>query len=238
MKKFFVLWVMALLVSIPMSAQINETKPSSSFEPTETWPFLYEFFQQGMTRTRSGDVLSEARFNISLQDGSLYFIGKDDILMKPDMAAVYAARLGDDVFINVLGKMYRLLSELDLGCVLEGVAIDEDELGKVSIGYGITSSSASAQNVSLIMDGRFNLVNKSLAQIDGDKTKGAVLPLMKTIYLYINGSLIPASRQAVSDYPGVDKKEAATFFKQEKIKWKDPSSLEKVIIFVNSQISK
>lgn len=211
---------------------------AQEYNPTDTWPFLYLDFQPGMTRAKSGATLTEARFNITVNDGRLVYVGKDDVIMQLDMNEVYTARVGEDVYVNILGKMYKLLSELDCGAVVEGVEVDVDEMNKVEIGYGVSSSSASANNVSVIMDGRFNLINKSLQQAVDEKSQGNVVPIMTTQYIVVNGILIPASRQTISSYPGVDKKEANDFFKKEKIKWKEVSSLEKVLVFVNEQLSK
>lgn len=210
---------------------------AQEYKPTDTWPFVYLDFQPGMTRAKSGATLTEAKFNITVNDGRLMYIGKDDVIMQLDMNEVYTARVGDDVYVNLLGKMYKLLSELDCGAVVEGVDIDVDEMNKVQIGYGVSSSSASANNVTILMDGRFNLVNKSVQQASAEKYKGNVVPIKTTSYIVVNGILIPASRQEISSYPGVDKKAATDFFKKEKIKWKEVSSLEKVLVFVSEQLS-
>lgn len=210
---------------------------SQEYQPRETWPFLYETFQAGATRTLDGTLTTEANFNVAVHDGSLMFIGGDDIIMKADMARVYTARVGEDVFLNVGGKMYKLLSELDCGQVLLGTEIDVDKQNQVKIGYGISSSTASAQNVSILMDGRFDTTNKNLQQTELDKYRGEPLPVKETFYLRLGIQLIPASRQEILNLPGMDKKAANAFFKVEKIKWRETASLEKVLAFVNEQLN-
>lgn len=209
---------------------------SQEYKPRETWPFIYEEFKEGAARMRSGDLVSEAPFNVAVHDGSLMYVDGEGIIMRADMSRVYTAKVGDDIYVNVLGKMYKVLSELDLGNVVSGVEIDQDQQGKVSIGYGISSSTASAQGVSLLMDGRFFQDNRSLQQTSLDKYNGNVLPVKEVLYLMLGDRLIPATRQEILNVPGVDKKAAADFIKKEKIKWKDPASLEKLIIFVSSQL--
>lgn len=206
---------------------------SQSFSPRETWPFLYEEFMSGATRTKDGALVTESRFNITAHDGSLLYIGKDEKIMKADMSRVYTAKLGDDVFLNVSGKMYKLLSETEYGAVLKGVEIDFEEQSKVSIGYGINSSTASAQGLAILMDGRFDTLGKNLQQTENEKNTGEILPLRENYFLFFEGRLIPAKKQEILDMPGIDKKATKAFFKQEKIRWKDTASLEKVLVFLS-----
>ena len=206
-----------------------------SFVPMDSWPFIYEEFVPGATLTIDGSILSEASFNVSVADGSLLYIGDDGIIMKPDMSRVYAARMGEDVFVNVMGKMYRILSELDLGLVLESVSINYDELGKVNIGYGVSSHTASTQNLSIIMDGRFDSDKKSVAELALSKKRGKDLPLDHELYVYVRKHLVHATKSSVMNYQGIDKDEASAFFKAEKIKFKDLQSLEKVVVFLSSK---
>lgn len=205
---------------------------SQEYHPRDTWPFLYEEFQPGTVRTRDGS-LTENRYNIAIHDGTLMFVNDEKIIMRADMTRVFTAKVGTDVYVNIGGRMYQVLSELDCGNVVLGSEIDVDQQNKVSIGYGISSSTASAQGVSLLMDGRFDAVNKSLQQTEMDKYRGEILPMKQVRYLQIGLRLIPATRQEILHLPGIDKKKATAFFKQEKIKWTETASLEKVLVFVN-----
>lgn len=229
MKKLLLAGVLMLVASGSIFAQ--------NYTPLDTWPFLYQDFLPGMTRVLAGGTLTEAKFNITVNDSRLVYISNDDRIMQLDMKYVYSAKVGDDVFVNILGKMYKLISELDCGYVLEETTVDIDKMNQVEIGYGITSSSASANNLTLLLDGRFNLVNGSAQQAISNKYNGSPIPTIVNLYIYADAHLIPASRQGVSSYPGIDRKAARDFFKQEKIKWKDVSSLEKVLVFVHSQLS-
>ena len=87
------------------------------------------------------------------------------------------------------------------------------------------------------MDGRFFQDNRSLQQTSLDKYNGNVLPVKEVLYLMLGDRLIPATRQEILNVPGVDKKAATAFMKQEKIKWKDTASLEKLLVFVSSQLN-
>lgn len=222
--------ILCLLFCVALSCPVF----SQTYRPRETWPFLYEDFMDGAARTRSGALVTESRFNITLQNSALLYIGKDGIIMKADMGRIHTARIGEDVYLNVSGRMYKVLSELDCGAVLLGTEIDVEEQSKVSIGYGISSSTASVQNQAILVDGRFDTIGKNYTQAERDKNSGELLPIKQLYYLYHEGLLTPATKDGVLDLPGVDKKEAKAFFKQEKIKWKDVPSLEKVLIYINN----
>lgn len=223
------LLLLAALVSIPAWTQ--------NYKPRETWPFLYEEFQEGTTRTRTGELVSGAMFNITVKDNKLLYL-KDGTTMLADMGAIYTVGIGDDVYVNVLGQLYKVLSELDKGLVLSQNSLDIDEFNKVQIGYGVSSSTASADGLQVSLDGRFNFVNMSVEQSRHDKDSGPVLPMRETLYLYVNNSLIPASQNNVTTWPGVDRNEARDFIKKEKIKWKQTESLEKLVIFLDAQLNK
>lgn len=207
------------------------------YTPRETWPFIYEEFQEGSTRTLNGDLITEARFNISANGGKLLYVGKDNIIMIPNMSNVYAAKVGKDVYVNIEGRMYLLLSELDCGLVVCGYDVDVDKMAKADIGYG-KSSVASTQRLSLLAIDGGSMTNKSLDSMATNKYEGQELPLKQTYYLYYGKTLTRATRQEVMKIPGIDSKSAKDFFKQEKIRWKDSASLEKVLVFINSQIFK
>lgn len=239
MKKISILSAVLLIFCFMANAQSNGSKDgwAHAYEPRETWPFLYEEFREGTTRTRSGDLVSGAMFNITVTDSKLLYI-KDDTIMLADMGSVYTVGIGDDVYLNVLGQLYKVVSELDKGIVLMRNALNVDEFNKVKIGYGVSSSTGSADGLQVSLDGRFDFVNMSVQQSRHDKDSGPVLPMKETLYLYVGSSLIPATQNTVTTWPGVDRKEARDFIKQEKIKWKQTESLEKVIIFLDSQFNK
>lgn len=231
MKK--VLFAFAALLSlfcVPSFAQGN-------YVPHEGWPLIYENFESGAARTKAGALVTEALLNVSVIDGSLLYVDASGLIIKADMSSVFTAKVSDDVYVNIQGKLYKLLSELDKGYVLSLTVVDEDKLGKADIGYGISSSTASVQNLSVLLDGRSNLINKSVEQSIKNKFDTPELPVKLERYLYVNGRMVPASRNSLINYPGVDKKAALDFIKKEKIKWKDVSSLEKLVIFLDVQFA-
>ena len=226
--KRFIFAFAGLLVAFPLLAQ--------DFKPRATWPFLYENFQPGASRSLDGTLTSDALFNVAVEDGALMYIGKDETIMRADMSRVYTVRIGDDSFVNAMGRLYKVLSEQEDGSVVLGTTLDVDELNKVNIGYGISSSTASAQSMANTLAGRFDIGGTKVAQSEQDKLSGKVLPVKETFYFRIGMQLIPATKSELINTLGLDKKAANAFFKQEKVKWRDPASLEKVLSFVAQQL--
>lgn len=229
MKKTAVLFFFLIASAFGLSAQ--------KFYPRETWPYILENFAEGAVRTSTGALISSGTYNVSVVDGSLHYI-VDSQIMKVDMSKVYTAKVGEDTFVNLYGRMYKVLSELDKGYVLEGVVVDYEELGKVNIGYGISSSSASARNVSTLLEGSTDMVSKKIETASTGKYDGKEIPVDVIPYVYVSGRLIEASKQEVASTPGVDKDALKAFLKENKIKWNKTESLEKVVVFLATQFNK
>lgn len=229
--------IAALFILWSVCAYSQQGTANYHFEPKETWPFLYEEFIEGTTRTRSGELISGSEFNVTATDSKLLYI-KEDKIMLADMTSIYTVKVGEDIYLNVMGQLYKIMSELDKGVVLMQYSLDVDELNKVKIGYGVSSSTGSSMGLQVSLDGRFNFVNMSVQQSRHDKDSGELLPMKETFFIYVNNTLIPATQRTVTTWPGVDKKAASDFIKKEKIKWKQTESLEKLVIFLNSQLGK
>jgi len=209
---------------------------SQSYVPRESWPFLYEDFVYGTASAGSDDKTSESYYNISATDGTLYYLNKDNQMMIADMARVNSVRIESDIYINIAGKMYLMIVANSKGLLVKENIMDKDEASKVNIGYGVSSASASYDKVGLIMEGRMSSFNKSFVLSKAERQEGAELPMKETIYMYFDGNLVPASRAAVFNLPGVDKDAAKAFIKKEKIRWKDTESLKKLMIWLNDNI--
>ena len=230
MKKI-VLFVAALLV-------FHATFGSPKFEPRDTWPYLYENFQNGVVRANNGALISDGAYNVCIHDGSLHYIS-DGKIMQANMSSVYTAKVGEDIFVNIFGKLYRIIAESGNGAIVEGIEIDIDELNKVEVGYGVSVASGSQLNLNtLVVDaGSANILKDTFGNIENNKFTGKILPLKETTYLYTHAKLIRANKKDISDLPGLDKSEVAGFIKKEKIKWKKTDSLLKVLEFVDKQLS-
>lgn len=227
-----------ILLSAISVLSLNCLFAATPFEPRDSWPYLYENFQNGAVRTSKGDLVTESAYNVCIADNSLHYIA-DGRIMHANMSSVYTARVNKDFFVNVGGKLYRVLAESDSGAILEGIEIDVDELSKVNVGYGVSVASGSqfSLNALAVDAGSAYVLKNPFGDVEANKFSGSILPTKKTTYLFTHNRLIRANKKDISTVEGVDKEEAASFIKQEKIKWKNNDSLIKLLEFVDKQLS-
>ena len=228
MKKILLLTFVLSFMTIPLFAQ--------KYEPRDTWPFVYENFTDGSLYSSTGDVLLSARMNVSVLNQKLYYL-KGETIMEADMVRLYAAKIGpaEDLYVNVGAKMYRVLAESDGGAALQADILDVERYNKASIGYGVTSYTASTQNVSgLAMESSAGVnINTAMASREG----GEPLPILEKKYiLYGQGRIVPALKREVMDIPDLDKQAAKEFFKENKIKWNQAASLTQVADFLTNNL--
>ena len=223
--------LLGMLVFLPAFSQDNQT-----FEPRDTWPFVYESFTDGSIYSSTGETLLNAKMNVSVLNQKLYYL-KGETIMEADMVRLYAAKIGpaQDVYVNVGAKMYRVLAESDGGAALQADILDAERYNKASIGYGVTSYTASTQNVSgLAMESSAGVnINTAMASREG----GEPLPILQKKYiLYGQGRMVPALKREVMDIPDLDKQAAKEFFKENKIKWNQAASLTQVADFLTNNL--
>ena len=228
MKKILLLTFVLSFMTIPLFAQ--------KYEPRDTWSFVYENFTDGSLYSSTGDVLLSARMNVSVLNQKLYYL-KGETIMEADMVRLYAAKIGpaEDLYVNVGAKMYRVLAESDGGAALQADVLDVERYNKASIGYGVTSYTASTQNLSgLAMESSAGVnINTAMASREG----GEPLPILEKKYiLYGQGRIVPALKREVMDIPDLDKQAAKEFFKENKIKWNQAASLTQVADFLTNNL--
>jgi len=223
--------LLGMTVFLPAFSQDNQ-----AFEPRDTWPFVYESFTDGSIYSSTGETLLNAKMNVSVLNQKLYYL-KGETIMEADMVRLYAAKIGpaQDVYVNVGAKMYRVLAESDGGAALQADILDAERYNKASIGYGVTSYTASTQNVSgLAMESSAGVnINTAMASREG----GEPLPILQKKYiLYGQGRMVPALKREVMDIPDLDKQAAKEFFKENKIKWNQAASLTQVADFLTNNL--
>lgn len=208
------------------------------FEPKDTWPFVYENFTDGALYSSTGEKLLSAKMNVSILNQKLYYL-RGETIMEADMVRLYAAKINsgpaEDLYVNVGAKMYRVLAESDGGAALQADILDVERYNKASIGYGVTSYTASTQNVSgLAMESSAGVnINTAMASKEG----GEPLPVLEKKYiLYGQGRIVPALKREVMDIPDLDKQAAKVFFKENKIKWNQAASLTQVADFLTNNL--
>lgn len=213
---------------------------SQKYQPRDSWPYWNENFEEGTIFMFSGNEWTKGLANISVADGSLHYISNGTI-MKADMSRVRNAVIGNFEYINSGGKMLRVLVKTESGdCALEEIILDRESLSRTDIGYGISSSTASSMNTSLVglgLDGAdgINIVNNTFSQVFEKRSQGQVLPLLNDFTIKVDGVSYPAGKKSVNSIPFVDKNDAKAFFKTTKGKWSDSSFLAKVMEFIEQQ---
>lgn len=217
---------------------LSEETYAQRFTPKDTWPFVYENFTDGAIFSQNGDELLSAKLNVSVLNQKLYYL-KGETIMEADMVRLYAAKIKagqeEDIYVNVGAKMYRVLAESDGGAALQADILDIERYNKASIGYGVTSYTASTQNVSgLAME---SAAGVNINQAQASKEGGEPLPILEKKYiLYGQGRIVPALKREVMDISDLDKEAAKVFFKENKIKWNSAASLTQVADFLTNSL--
>jgi hypothetical protein len=230
--KRIVFLLLGMMAVLPAFAQPNRDK--WAFKPKDSWPFLYEDFTEGVVCSDSGDDILTGKINVSVLNQKLYYI-KGENIMEADMVKVFSVKAGEDIFVNVAGKLYKVLAESKGGAAVQARYLDVEQMNKANIGYGVSSSVASTQNVAgLALDSNAGTnINKALESKEG----GAEIPLAeKTYILFCRNRIVPALKREVMDVPGLDKNQAKAFFKEHKIKWSQPESLTEVADFLTENL--
>ena len=150
--------------------------------------------------------------------------------MAADMRQVQIVRIGEDIYVNRLGKIKRCLSEEEGGnYLLLYTEVNLDKLAKTEIGYGISSATASSQKLSGLFGAQVNL---DLSTAISQAMEGPVLPLTLTYTFLLGSKEVPCDKSSFLALPGIDKADAKAFLKEEKIKWQDTESLAKVLRYI------
>ena len=219
-------------ILVLLAATLFAANVMAQDSPTVNWPYLYPDFVEGQSLMIGGKTLT-AKYNIHLGLGALHFVN-DGIIAESSVANILTITLGEDLLRNVGGKMMRVLAQTEGGLVVQETLADYSAIVRDDGAYGGSLSNA-AKGFSYDENyGNYGyLVTNSYEDLLSIKNESEELPVNVKTYLYINDNLIIASKKNVSALPGVDKKAFADYLKTNKIDWKDPADLVKVIDFVS-----
>jgi hypothetical protein len=174
---------------------------------------------------------SEVQLNVNVRHDRLHFIDKE-IIKDADLSRVLVVTAGDDKYIPVDGELRKVFAESDKGAVVASLLGDFAALQETGGGYGASSETASTRKLSSVeVDGQVNQNHMLILQ---EKENGAELNLITTYYLIQGKSCIKATRKDVeSVLSDAAKANWKAWLKANKIKWKDPESLLKVVEFIS-----
>lgn len=198
--------------------------------PSTTWPYLYDNFTPGVIYM-DGGAKSEVLMNVQVRHDRLHFIDKD-IIKEANLANVIAVTIGKDNYIPVSGELRKIVAQNENGVVAVSLLGDFAALQETGGGYGASSESASTRKLSSVeVDGQ---VNQNHMLILKEKENGADLNMLTTYYIIKGGSCIKATRKDVEDALSDSAKTGwKAWLKANKIKWKDPESLLKVVDYIS-----
>ena len=201
--------------------------------PTVNWPYLYPDFVQGELMQIGGGA-SKGQYNIHLGQGALHLVENGQI-GEISVQTVMKVTMGEDVFRNVGGRMYKVLAEGKEGYVVKETLADYSAIVRDDGAYGGSLSNA-AKGFSYDENyGNYSyLVTNDYADLLSIKNESEELPVTENTYLVIDNQLYQANKKSVLAIDGVDKKAFAEFLKSNEIKWKDAQDLVKIIDYITS----
>lgn len=210
------------------------TLAAQDYEPTSTWPYVCAEFTEGRFTDADGSV-REMPFNVHIPTGHLHFIAGGVIREMPSSPGC-PVEIGDDTYVASGGRMMKVLASSENGLVVRDTEVDMARLCATEGAYGSSSnSSATTALSSVVMDAR---VNVSHMELKNSKNDGQVLPLTMKMYIVVGGRAVAASKKDVQDLPGISGREFGSFCKQNRIRWRNPESLLKIIDYIAKETKK
>ena len=113
MKSRILLFVATLLLAGKAYAQ---------YEPTTTWPYLYQDFTAGELQPLNS-AARQGMFNIHIPHGCLHFID-GEMIRELSAAEVFSAKIGNDFYLCAGGRLMRVLAQSGNVYVLENRDVD------------------------------------------------------------------------------------------------------------------
>jgi len=205
---------------------------ADSFEPNTKWPYLYESFTSGTVYSENNEK-SESLLNVHLSGNVLHFINSDGRVCQTPDKGVIRVEIGSDAYIFSNHKLMQILDSNGTNVLLLLQRGAFDRIRKSGTGaYGADLTSSSTRNLS-----SFDMAGIGMPELGKmlqEKNDGYAIPLVKEYYFVINGVQIDADKKSVEECLSEEKKaQWPAFLKENKIKWKKPESLKKVLEFLS-----
>ena len=230
MKKLLYLFI-GLILAMPAFAQDEY--------PTANWPYLYPDFMEGEL-LRANKNSSKGQFNIHLNLSALHYVDKNGKIKEADTWGVIGLIIGEDRFRFVEGKMLKVLAESKGGSVVKESRANYSAIVRKDGAMGTTALNSTTTKTFLYNENAINQYNGYLLtdvykDLHAMKSQSERLPVNSSMYLVIGHRLVPANKKSVAEIEGINKKAFSAFLKSEKIDWKDPEDLVKVIDYITAE---
>lgn len=202
-----------------------------AYQPTTTWPYLYEEFQDGTVYFHDKRKATDMKLNVHLQHATLHHLEGDKIL-QTNSSDISKVEIGNDIFIYMNGLLVQLIKSEENCMLVKLVEIDFKALNKSPTGaYGMTTEVSATKDLSSFQLGE-STANLNHSQMKLEQSDGKELPLIKEYYFILGDKIIEATRKDVTkSLTEAGQTQLKAFIKQHKIKWKDESGLIKLLDF-------
>ena len=210
---------------------------AQDYIPTVNWPYVNPDFYQGEAR-KTDNSIYRARFNIHLGQGRLHMVDNDGIIGEIFIDDLLSVQIANKEYLNIGGKLLRILERSDNGYIVEETLANYSAVARRDGAFGSGNANSSQ---SFSYDENYGNYSHLLTNVYDDlysqKEYGEELPIIVNHYLVFNGILTTATKKSVEKIDGIDKRAFATFLKSEKINWKDPQDLLKIIDFIATSLN-
>lgn len=224
-----------LVITIIAVALAYAAAIGQNYTPTTTWPYVYSEFTTGEVVTFDSSHKA-GLYNVCLTNGKLHFI-EGDFVKESTMTDVFSISIGKDMYVNMDGKIYKILSKSDDAMVVEGSEIDYAKMNSAGGAYGSSGQTISTRALSSLEGIGGDRINMNHMDLRNSKEEGKSLSLISRKYLLFNMTLVPANKRDVvskaSD--GGYEDEVNQFIKDNKIKWNQPASLQTLADFMSNK---
>lgn len=227
MKKFIIATIIACMATMGYARE---------YEPTEGWPYIFEDFVEGIVYYDNGKAES-AQLNVHLLSNVLHFTDGENIMVVKDAARIDSVVCGN---IKFLRRANNYVWQLHATPRIVIGQTNECEVNYINDGggaYGISTTSASTQNVSSFSD-HGNMAALRYREMKEDHMNTRALHITQQIIFIIDDRQIcNANKRGVNDILDKEQKKLfKEFLKENKIKWKELDSLTLVAEFLESII--
>lgn len=220
--RFFITFLIALLSVLMVNAK--------GFEPNTRWPYVFENFTQGKVYFKNNTKM-DAQLNIHLWGNKLHYVGKDGCIMECTDKDIVRIEIGNSAFIYVSGEVMKIEKEDSTKLLLSLVKADFKPFLEGTGAYGASLNSAAVTDLNSLDLG--GLDNPELGRLEMNKHNGKSIYTSVEYYFLLGGRAIKATKSAVTDYVGSERKEQLkSFLKENKINWKSPERLALLLHFL------
>ena len=205
---------------------------AQNWSPTTNWPYLFKDFQQAVVYTTAGQTEKTIEANIHLEHSTLHYVNKE-MVMAADTKGIVKVAMDNRTFIFMNGELVELIHTEGTNALVKRVLLDEKKFNSASTGaYGMKMETSASREMATIQRGGI-----ILSQMKTEQEGGKVFPIRTDYFLLLEDGkkIVKATKRDIEkSLTEKGQKDFKAFMKQYKIKWKDESSLIKVLQFFNS----